>query len=209
MRIAIIGASSGIGLELVIQARAAGHHAVALARNIRTKPAADLTPIPGSILDVGVAERAVQGADGVAWCVGANTFGPAVLRTVTVFSEGTRRTIHAMNAAGVRRLAVITGAGESRGHGGWLYDCIGLPLVVGAIYADKDRQEAIVRASSLDWTIVRPTLLTNGPRTGKYRVATDLAGVHRGQISRADCADCLLRALTEGAWSRQTILITD
>jgi putative NADH-flavin reductase len=158
-----------------------------------------------------VAERAVQCADGVAWCVGANTLGPAALRTVTLFSEGTRRTIDAMNAAGVRRLAVITGfgAGESRGHGGWLYDCIGLPLVLGAIYADKDRQEGIVKASSLDWTIIRPTLLTNGPRTGNYRVLTDPAGVHGGQISRADCADCLLRALTEGAWSRQAILITD
>jgi putative NADH-flavin reductase len=127
MRLAIIGASRGIGLELILQARAAGHHAVAVARNIRPKPAADLTPIPGSILDVGVAERAVQGADGIAWCVGANTFGPAALRTVTLFSEGTRRMIEAMNAAaGVRRLAVITGvgAGDSRGHGGWLYDCI-------------------------------------------------------------------------------------
>jgi putative NADH-flavin reductase len=106
---------------------------------------------------------------------------------------------------------VITGvgAGESRGHGGLLYELIGLPFLIGAIYADKDRQEAIVKASGLDWPIVRPTLLTNGPRTGQYRVLTSFEGLQGGQISRADCADCLLRAIVEGAWSRTAIVITE
>jgi putative NADH-flavin reductase len=147
----------------------------------------------------------------VAWCVGSRTLGPAFLHTVTLFSEGTKQTIAAMKGAGVSRFAVITGigAGESRGHGGLLYEWIGMPFVIGAIYADKDRQEALVKASDLDWTIVRPTLLTNGPRTGQYRVLTSFEGLHGGQISRADCADCLLRAIVEGAWSRTAIVITD
>jgi putative NADH-flavin reductase len=211
MRIAVLGASSGIGREFIQQARTAGHHAVAVARSIRSEAAPNLTPVKGSILDPEVAERAVSGADAVAWCVGVRTLGPAFLRAVTVFSEGTKRTIEAMKGAGVSRLAVITGigAGESRGHGGLLYEWIGLPFIIGAIYADKDRQEAIVKASGLDWTIVRPTLLTNGPRTGQYRVLTDLEGIHGGRISRADCADCLLRAMVEGAWSRTAIVITE
>jgi putative NADH-flavin reductase len=211
MRIAVLGASSGIGRELVQQARTAGHHVVAVARSSRSQAAPNLTPVEGSILDPGVAERAVSGADAVAWCVGSGTLGPAVLRTVTVFSEGTKRTITAMKGAGVSRLAVITGvgAGESRGHGGLLYEWIGVPFVIGAIYADKDRQEAIVKASGLDWTIVRPTLLTNGPRTGQYRVLTSFEGLQGGQISRADCADCLLRAMVEGVWSRTAIVVTE
>src|SRR5215216_1438579 len=159
MRIAVVGASSGIGRELVFQARTAGHHAVAVGRSIGSDEAARLTRVKGSILDPGVAERAVAGADAVAWCLGVRTLGPAFLREVTVFSEGTRRAIEAMQEAGVSRLAVITGigAGESRGHGGLLYEWIGLPLIVGGIYADKDRQKAIVKASGLNWTIVRPT----------------------------------------------------
>jgi putative NADH-flavin reductase len=211
MRIAVLGASSGIGRQLVHQARMAGHHVVAVARSIGSEPAPNLTPISGSILDPGVAERVVAGCDAVAWCVGSRTLGPAFLHTVTLFSEGTKRTIAAMKGAGVSRLAVITGigAGESRGHGGLLYEWIGLPFVIGAIYADKDRQEALVKASGLDWTIVRPTLLTNGPRTGQYRVLTSFEGLHGGQISRADCGDCLLRAIVEGAWSRTAIVITD
>jgi len=189
----------------------AGHHVVAVARSIGSEAAPNLTPIRGSILDPGVAERAVSGTDAVAWCVGSRTLGPAFLHTVTVFSEGTTRTIAAMKGAGVSRLAVITGigAGESRGHGGLLYEWIGLPFVIGAIYADKDRQEAIVKASGLNWTIIRPTLLTNGPRTGQYRVLTNFEGVHGGRISRADCADCLLRAMVEGAWSRTAVVITE
>jgi putative NADH-flavin reductase len=211
MRISVIGASHGIGAELVKQARAAGHQVVAVSRSMRLEPAADLVRVEGSILDPGVAERAVTGADAVAWCLGVKTLGPAALRTVTVFSQGIDRTIAAMKTAGVARLVAITGigAGESRGHGGFLYDWIGLPLIIGAVYADKDRQEAILKTSGLDWTIIRPTLLTNGPRTGRYRVLTDLTGVHGGRISRADCADCLMRAIVAHEWSRKAILITD
>ena len=148
MRIAVFGASSGIGRELVLQARRGGHHVVAVARSIGSEAAASLTPVKGSVLDPGVAERAVTGTDAVAWCVGVKTLGPAFLRKVTVLSEGTRRTVEAMKGAGVRRLAVITGigAGESRGHGGLLYEWIGLPLIVGAIYADKDRHRDSLRA---------------------------------------------------------------
>ncbi len=111
MRIAIIGASSGIGAELVKQARAGGHHAVAVARRMESQAAADLTPIEGSILDPSIAKRAIEGADAVAWCVGVKTLGPAALRKVTIFSEGTQRIIEAMKGAGVKRLAVITGIG--------------------------------------------------------------------------------------------------
>jgi putative NADH-flavin reductase len=211
MRIAVVGASHGIGAELARQAQAAGHHVVAIARHMKSGPTAGLIQVEGSILGPGIAERAIAGADAVAWCLGVKTLGPAALRTVTVFSEGSRRTIEAMKVAGVSRLVAITGigAGESRGHGGFLYDWIGLPLIAGAIYADKDRQEAIITASGIDWTIVRPTFLTNGPRTGSYQVLTDLTGVHGGRISRADCADCVMRAIAEHAWSRRAVLITN
>src|SRR3954470_5676946 len=209
MRMAVLGASSGIGRQLVHQARMAGHYVVAVARSIGSEPAPNLTPIRGSTLDPGVAERAVAGSDAVAWCVGSRTLGPAFLHTVTLFSEGTKRTVAAMKGAGVSRLAVITGvgAGESRGHGGLLYEWIGLPFIIGAIYADKDRQEALVKASGLDWTIVRPTLLTNDtphqwPAYGSVPGPTSFEGLHGGRISRADCADCLLRTTVEGTWSR-------
>jgi len=98
-----------------------------------------------------------------------------------------------MEAKAAKRLICVTGlgAGDSRGHGGLLYNAV-LWLILGRVYADKDVQERIIRRSRLDWTIVRPTVLTNGPRTGAYRVLGRCArlalGVHlarrRGGFSR-------------------------
>ena len=55
---------------------------------------------------------------------------------------------------------------------GILYDAVVFPLLLKRVYDDKDVQEWIIRSSGLDWTIVRPGLLTNGPATGRYRVLT-------------------------------------
>ena len=73
-----------------------------------------------------------------------------------------------MKAAGVKRLIAVTGlgAGDSRGHGGFLYDAVAFPLLLKRVYDDKDVQEWIIKSSGLDWTIVRPGLLTNSPATG-------------------------------------------
>ena len=89
----------------------------------------------------------------VVFALGVDATGPTSL-----FSDATKILITAMQAAGVRRLVAITGigAGETRGHGGLIYDWIIFPLFTRHRYADKDRQEALIEASGLDWVIVRP-----------------------------------------------------
>lgn len=75
--------------------------------------------------------------------------------------------------------------------------------------ADKRRMEDVVRASGLDWTIVRPPRLTDGPRTGTYRTATD-RNVRGGlRLSRADLADYVLRCLTDRGPTRAAISIAN
>ncbi len=211
MRIAVVGATLGVGLALVNQARQAGHAVTAVGRSLGPSLAPDLITVTGSIEDPAIARRAVDGADAVAWCAGGHGFGPAFLKQVTWLSRGTAVLVEAMKEAGVSRLVVVTGigAGDSRGHGGFVFDRILQPLAVGALYADKDRQEAIVRASGLDWTIVRPGFLIDEPPRHRYGVHTDLEGLIAGPISRSDVAHCLLRCLVEGAWSRQAILVCD
>ena len=56
------------------------------------------------------------------------------------------------------------------------------PCCCSHAYKDKDGQEAAIRASSLDWVIDRPAMLTNDPARGSVRVVTDLAGVNDGKI---------------------------
>lgn len=128
-------------------------------------------------------------------------------KPVTVFSEGTRNVLAAMRRHGVRRLVAVTGIGaaDSKGHGGFFYDRLFNPLLLKTIYEDKDRQEALIRASGLDWTIVRPP---NGPLTGVYRVLTDLTGVTAAKISRADVAHFILEELTANRYLGQTPLLT-
>jgi putative NADH-flavin reductase len=67
--------------------------------------------------------------------------------------------------------------------------------------------EAIVKASAADWTIVRPAQLTDGPRTGDYRLASHYSLPHGNQISRADVADFLVKQIESSVYSRQGVAI--
>jgi hypothetical protein len=109
----------------------------------------------------------------------------------------------------VKRLIAVTGlgAGDSRGHGGLLYDAVVFPLLLKRVYDDKDVQEWIIRSSGLDWTIVRPGLLADGPATGQYRVLTAPNDWRFGTISRADVADFLVRQIDDRSLMGTTPLL--
>jgi hypothetical protein len=100
------------------------------------------------------------------------------------------------------------GAGNSSGHAGFLYDTLAFPLLLKRVYDDKDVQESIIiRTSGLDWTIVRPGLLTNSPATGHYRVPTAPTDWRFGTISRADVADFIVRQIDDRALIGTTPLL--
>jgi len=208
MNILIIGATRGIGRQLVEQALASGAAVTALARNPERLALEHerLRKLKGNVLDPDSVSAAIAGQDAVCSVIGVKT----PWEQPGVFAEGTKQLLHAMKKSGVRRFICVTGigAGDSRGHGGFLYDRIFYPLLLKAVYADKDRQESLIRASDVDWTIVRPGFLTNGPLTGRYRVLTDLTGVTAGRISRADVAHFMLNELQAKRYLRQTPLLT-
>jgi putative NADH-flavin reductase len=208
MKLLIIGASRGIGLQLLEQALQAGHVVTAFARHLQKipQPQEGLRLIAGDILEGPQVKQAVAGQEAVCLTIGVGV----TWKPVTVFSQGTEHVLVAMAEHGVKRLVCITGigAGDSKGHGGLLYDQVFKPLLLKTIYADKDRQEALIRASEAEWTIVRPGFLTNGPLTGKYRVITDLRGLTAGKISRADVAHFMLAELAANLYLRHAILLT-
>lgn len=208
MKILIVGATRGIGRALLEQALASGHAVTALARNPQRLAVQHerLRVVKGDIRDPDSVAAAVRGQDAVCCTIGVKT----PWDQPGVFSQGTKHLLQAMKQAGVRRLLCVTGigAGESKGHGGFLYDRIVRPFLFGSIYPDKDRQEALIKASDLDWTIIRPAFLTNGPLTKRYRALTDLTGVTAGWISRADVAHFMLQELGSSRYLRQTPLVT-
>ncbi len=78
----------------------------------------------------------------------------------------------------------------------------------GRIYADKDAQDRIIRRSRLDWTIVRPTVLTTGPPTGAYQVLVESRDWRSGFISRADVADFLVKQIDDASLVHKTPVLT-
>ena len=108
------------------------------------------------------------------------------------------------------RILLVTGigAGDSRGHGGFLYDRLVNPLLLRTIYADKDRAEALLEKSAAGWLVVRPGFLTDHPETGRYRILTELNGVRCGKISRADVAHFLISETLSPKRRRQAVLLT-
>lgn len=201
--ILIIGASSGIGLQTVNLALKSGHNVRALSRSA-DRIALDnpyLEKRKGDALKQSDVSAALSGIDVVIQTLGVSPGPKMVLGPVRLFSNSTRLLVEAMESAKVGRLISVTGfgAGDSRTNIGCL-ERIPFELVLGRAYFDKDVQERLIRRSSLDWTVVRPVLLTSGPATGRYETLLDPAQWRNGFISRADVADFLVRQIADARY---------
>jgi putative NADH-flavin reductase len=156
-----------------------------------------LSDIKGVKLIVGDARddkslrQALKGRDAVISALGTPA---SPFREVTLLSTATRALVSAMKAEQTSRLIAITGigAGDSLGHGGFLFDRLIFPLLLRKVYTDKNRQEALVRDSGLDWVIVRPAILNDKVGGKTIRALMDLRDFHGGTISREDVAGFVL-----------------
>jgi uncharacterized protein YbjT (DUF2867 family) len=156
-KILVVGATGGTGRRIVSQALARGHDVTALVRS--PEKAGDLKGanlLVADARDEGALREAVKGQDAVISALGTPA---SPFREVTLLSAATRALVSAMQAERVPRLVCITGmgAGDSAGHGGFAFDNLIFPLLLRHVYADKDRQEAIVRtaASTGFWSAPR------------------------------------------------------
>lgn len=205
MTVLVIGATGPTGQKILAAARASGLSVRALARRPEALAETGVEIAKGDVRDLESLKRAMQGASAVISALGT----PLILKgPVTLLSEGTRNIIRAMEAEGISRFLCVTGmgAGDSRGHGGFLYDRIILPLLLGRVYADKDRQEAVVRESALDWTLVRPAFLKDEPARGQWREITSWTGEpNMTAIARADVADFLVKEVAAHRYSRKAV----
>jgi putative NADH-flavin reductase len=207
----IIGASRGIGLETVKAALQAGYSVRALARSARRirLDHPKLEKMAGDALEMPTVKSALSGADIVIQSLGVAGGLEAIFKPTRFFSKATRVLVTAMEESQVKRLICVTGfgAGDSRGRGGFLYNAA-FHLLLARVYDDKDVQERIIRRSKLEWMIVRPVILTDGPKTNAYRAFVDPRDWTCGFISRADVADFLVKQIDDDAFLRKTPVLT-
>jgi uncharacterized protein YbjT (DUF2867 family) len=207
-KILVLGATGGTGRLIVSQAVARGYDVTVLVRSAeKASGLKGAKLIVGDARDEKVLRQALKGRDAVVSALGTPA---SPFREVTLLSTATRALTNAMQIEQVSRLVCITGmgAGNSVGHGGFLFDTLIFPLLLRKVYADKDRQEAIVRDSGLDWVLVRPSVLNNKSGRETIRALTDLSDFHGGSISREDVARFVLDQVRDDAWLHRTPLIT-
>lgn len=203
MNIALFGATGGTGLQVLMQALGQGHSVRALARDPSKLPTglAGLVAVPGDVLDPTAVRACLQGSDAVVCVLGTRGGEP-------IEARGTRTLVAAMADLGVRRLVAVTslGVGDSKDQIP-LFFKIMMQIGLRKIMAAKEDQERTIMESDLDWTIVRPGGLTDGPRTGVYASGLDKS-IQARRISRADVADFVLKQLDDDRFLHRTPAVT-
>ena len=206
MRLLILGATGPTGRNLLEQALTAGHEVTALVRNPDrlTMTHARLARAIGDATDSRALEGTMAGQEAVLSTLGAGNS----LRS-EIASRAVAALIPAMRARAVKRVIYLSafGVGETFGQAS-LVQRLAYRTMLRQIFADKARADAMLRQSGLDWTLVYPTVLTNGARLGTYRVAERLAMTGLPKISRADVASFMLAQVSSAEWARRTAVIS-
>ncbi|MDB5614311.1 MAG: flavin reductase [Devosia sp.] len=207
-KILVLGASGGTGRLIVNRAIAQGYEVTALVRSAeKGSELGGAKLVIGNALDEVVLRQALKGQDAVISALGTP---PSPFKEVTLLSTATRALVSAMQAEHVARLVAITGigAGDSVGHGGFAFDRLIYPLLLRNVYADKNRQEAIIRDSGLDWVLVRPSVLNDKPGRGSPRTLENLSAFHGGTIARGDVASFVVEQVKANTWLHRSPLVT-
>jgi len=209
MKVIVFGATGTVGHLAAKRMLKDGHKVTAFARCPKKlkidHPA--LTLWAGNALDGEAVTNAVRGHDAAVITLGAGASRKSLIR-----SKGTMNVIQAMQTHGVQRLICQStlGAHESWDNLNFVWKHIMFGLLLRPVFLDHELQENLVRASGLDWTIVRPGAFTDGPETGGYK--TGFSAKERQlklKISRADIAAFLSRQLTDLRYRRHAVAISN
>lgn len=208
MNIIVFGATGTVGSEIVKQALRKGHHVIAFVRNPEKFPLMEnqnLKIHKGDVLNLEDVKKAMHSQDAVLCTLGDGKIGK-------IRAEGTKNILSAMNELGVKRLICQStiGAGDSYENLNFIWKYVMFGFLLKRVLPDHNLQEQYIRQSNLDYTIVRPSALTNGAITNNYKIgfAKDLKKLSL-KINRADVADFMLRQLTTLDYSRKPVSISN
>jgi putative NADH-flavin reductase len=209
MKVIVFGATGSIGRLAVQKTLEDGHEVTAFARNPGEQTANHhkLTLYSGDATDKAVAASAIKGHNAVIVTLGAGKSRNSIIR-----SAGTMNVIRGMQIHGVERLICQStlGAHESWSNLNFFWKRIMFGLLLRPVFHDHELQESLVRASGLNWTIVRPGAFTDGPATNAFK--EDFSPTDRSlnlKISRADIAVFLSKQLSDLRYMHQAVGISN
>lgn len=203
MKIAILGAAGKVGRLTVAEAVSAGHTVHALARRVEAIPQppcpGSITQFQGDVLDQAAVERSLKDVNAVICTFGAPLTRGTITRQPSLCENATRAILSAMENTGVSRLVCMTaiGVGDSRSRGRFVFRSLIRPLLLARIFADRERQEDLVRSSQTTWSIIRPAELTDDP-PGPWRLvdATDHSVPEPTTVPRTTVARFLIQEVS-------------
>ncbi|WP_040835493.1 NAD(P)-dependent oxidoreductase [Nocardia brevicatena] len=208
MRIIVFGANGPTGRLLTEQALTAGHEVVAVTRRTGEFPIEHphLTTFEGDVHVPAAVDAAIAGGNAVLSTLGV----PYSRDKITTYSAGVANIATAMRGHGIRRIAVVSSSAvepQSFDDAGFLFNRVLQPFIARylgkTLYDDMRAMEALLTASELDWTIVRPSGLYNLPTVTDYTVTQGRAA---GRFtSRADLAASLLRLAEDDRYVHATV----
>lgn len=206
MKLVVFGATGKTGVEIVKQSLAQGYEVTAFVRDPSklTLEHADLKITTGDIYDLKAVTQVVQGQDAVICSLGTSDLGKTTVR-----SEGTANIIKAMKENHVNRLIVVSAMGVAES---WstlsFFNKFFFATLLRSSQQDHEKQEVVVKESDLDWTILRPSGLTDTPQTGSYSLSENIRG-KTSRIARADVAHAIIKEVHENAFVHKAVTITN
>ena len=202
MNVLVVGAAGKTGQLVVEQALAAGHQVTAYVHRAATYPRTDVRVVEGDATDAAAMTAAALGQDAVLDTIGGKT----PYKITTLETDVARAVIAAMQQHGVRRLVVTSmlGVKDSLRNAGLLLRVL-VPTFLRGADQDKTHMEGAVKASGLDWIILRPAILTDDPKQGSVKIFSPKSGAKAHSISRADVAAFMVAQLTTDEHLRQTV----
>lgn len=207
MKLFILGATGPTGRLVVERALAAGDTVTVLARRPEALDGLKerVTVHAGDATSYDDVVKAMNGQEAIVATLGTG----GSLRANELFTRAARAVVRAAEQTGVSRLVWLSsfGVGDTFQDASLLQKIM-YRTMLRDLYLNKDASEKMIRDSNLNWTIVYPTALTNGPATGKYRVDDRMKMKGFPKISRADVADFLHKAAHRDEWIRRHAVIT-
>ena len=208
MKLVIFGANGKTGTLLTEQALAKGHQLTAYIRRAGAleQQHPNLKIVVGNLNDTDKLREAIKGADACISVLG----GSSLFKHAPEIISGIDSIINIMEQEGVKRFIYLSsmGAGESRKLMGMIIRFLIADIMLRVPLADHTANEKRIAKSKMNWTLVRPAGLTNGPKTGRLKHGKTLK-VLKGspQISRANVASFIIEQLSDASYIKSGVWI--